>query len=206
MPPLVELTLDTRRSSFDRHQNYKRCEVRSSNRRLLLNETMLQEVKGINALHLDALRSEFHSKFPESYTATLKELRQTTLPPRRSEASKMVPEDVKSVSCSSVASSDAARQLMKFMCDCSSSEDIEIGGSAPSCSSLELDGDCSNESVGSTSSVALLEWASGGSALDGRTCDPCPLCGGECTGHRKCPGDAYCTCAAQHEWDSPLRP
>ena len=39
-----------------------------------------------------------------------------------------------------------------------------------------------------------------------RTCDLCPLCGGECTGHRICPGDAYCSCAAQHEWDSPLRP
>ena len=38
-----------------------------------------------------------------------------------------------------------------------------------------------------------------------RTCDLCPLCGGECTGHRMFPGDAYCTCAAQHEWDSPLR-
>ena len=160
-PPLArwqnstfEITLDTRRSWFDSHQNYKRSKVRSSNRRLLSNGKLLQEMKGINALQLDSVRSEFHSKFPGSYIATLDELRQTTFPPRRSEASKIEPEDVKSVSCSSDASSVAARQLMKFVCDCDSSEDIEIGGSAPSCSSLELNGVCSNESVGSTSSVA----------------------------------------------------
>ena len=160
-PPLArwqnstfEISLDTRRSWCDGHQNYKRSKVRSSNRRLLSNGKLLQEMKGINALQLDFVRSEFHSKFPGSYIATLDELRQTTFPPRRSEASKMEPEDVKSVSCSSVASSVAARQLMKFVCDCDSSEDIEIGGSAPSCSSLELNGVCSNESVGSTSSVA----------------------------------------------------
>ena len=142
-------------------------------------------------------------------------------PPRRSQASEAEPQDVKSASCSSVASSVAARELLQFVCDCGSSEDVEFCGNAPSCSSLELTSDGGNESVGSTSSVAesaigrrvgakfigsSLEWASGGSALDGRTCDPCPLCGGECTGHRTFPGDAYCTCAAQHEWDSPLRP
>ena len=153
MPPLVEITLDTRRSWFDRHQNYKRSKVRSSNRQLLSNRKLLSEMEGINALQLDSVQSESHSKFAEFYIATLAELKQTTFPPRRSEASKMEPEDVKSVSCSSVASSVAARKLMKFVCDCGSSEDIEIGGNAPSCSSLELNGDCSNESVGSTSSV-----------------------------------------------------
>ena len=45
--------------------------------------------------------------------------------------------------------------------------------------------------------------SSGGSASDGRTCHPCPRCGRECTGHCIFPGDAYCTCVANHEWDSP---
>ena len=45
--------------------------------------------------------------------------------------------------------------------------------------------------------------SSGGSASDGRTCHPCPRCDRECTGHRIFPGDAYCTCVANHEWDSP---
>ena len=40
--------------------------------------------------------------------------------------------------------------------------------------------------------------SSGGSASDGRTCHPCPRCGREC--------DAYCTCVAKHEWDSPCAP
>ena len=75
-------------------------------------------------------------------------------PPRRSQASEVEPQDVKSASCSSVASSVAARELLQFVCDCGSSEDVEFCGNAPSCSSLELTSDGSNESVGSTISVA----------------------------------------------------
>ena len=136
----LEVTLDTRTSRSEKVDGFRR--------------QLLAGMKGINALQLDVVQSQSHSKFAEFCLATLAELKQTTFPPRRSEASKVEPEDVKSDSCSSVASSVAARQLMKFVCDCGSSEDIEIGGNAPSCSSLELNGDCSNESVGSTSSVA----------------------------------------------------
>ena len=150
---IFEVTQDTRMSWFERIPRFKRKKP-SGNRRLLSNKKLLQGMEGINALQLESVRSESDSKFTEYFITTLAELKRTTLPPRRSEASRVEPEDVKSDSCSSVASSVAARQLMKFVCDCGSSEDIEIGGNAPSCSSLELNGDCSNESVGSTSSVA----------------------------------------------------
>ena len=151
------------------------------------------------------------------------ELQQAKVPGRRSKDSKLEPPDVKSDSGSSVASSVAARRFWESVCQCGSSEN-EPPEEVPRCGSLTLgSGDDGAESVGSTSSVAdsaierrvgakltgsSLARGSGGSALDGQTCDPCrtcPLCGGECTGHRMFPGDAYCTCAAQHEWDSPLR-
>ena len=147
------MTLDTRISWSERVHSFKRKKP-SGNRRLLSNKKLLERMEGINALYLEGVRSESDSEFTKYLITTLAELKRTTLPPRRSEASRVEPEDVKSDSCSSVASSVAARQLMKFVCDCGSSEDIEIGGNAPSCSSLELNGDCSNESVGSTSSVA----------------------------------------------------
>ena len=50
-------------------------------------------------------------------------------------------------------SSGAARKFLEFVSDCGSSGEVEFGGNAPSCSSLELRSDGSNESVGSTSSV-----------------------------------------------------
>ena len=109
---------------------------------------------GINALQLDFVQAKSHSKLEQRRLATLAELKKTTFPPRRSQASEVEPEDVKSDSCSPVASSVAARQLLEFVCDCGSAEEVEFGGNAPSCSSLELRSDGSNESVGSTSSVA----------------------------------------------------
>ena len=111
-------------------------------------------MRGINALQLDFVHSESHPKLEEFWLATLAELKKTTFPPRRSKASEVEPQDVKSDSCSSVASSVAARKLLEFVCECGSSEEVEFGGNALSCSSLELRSDGSNESVGSTSSVA----------------------------------------------------
>ena len=65
---------------------------------------------------------------------------------------------------------------------------------------------CSAVASASAADSATADSLADEEALDGWTCHPCPLCGGGCTGHRMFPGDAYCTCAAQHEWDSPLRP
>ena len=107
-------------------------------------------MNGINALQLEPS----HLKLQTKRLRTFDELKKTMFPPRRSQASEVEPLDVKSASCSSVASSVAARELLQFVCDCGSSEDVEFSGNAPSCSSLELTSDGSNESVGSTISVA----------------------------------------------------
>ena len=98
-----EVTLDTRISWSERVHSFKR-KVPSDNRKLPSN------MKGINALQLDFVHSESHPNLEEFWLATLAELKKTTFPPRRSEASKVEPEDVKSDSCSSVASSVAARK------------------------------------------------------------------------------------------------
>ena len=135
-----EVTLDTRTSRSEKVHGFR--------------HKLPEGMRGINALQLDFVHSESHRKLEEFWLAALAELKKTTFPPRRSQASEVEPQDVKSDSCSSVASSVAARKLMEFVCDCGSSEDVEFGGNALSCSSLDLRGDCSNESVGSTSSVA----------------------------------------------------
>ena len=60
-------------------------------------------------------------------------------------------EDVKSVSCSVVATSVAIFEFLEFVCDCGSVEEFEFGGNATSNSFLESRSDGSNESVGCTS-------------------------------------------------------
>ena len=135
----LEVTLNTRTSRSEKVAGF--------------NHQLLEGMNGINALQLECVTPKSHVKLQKRRLATLDELKKTMFPPRRSQASEVEPQDVKSASCSSVASSVAARELLQFVCDCGSSEDVEFCGNAPSCSSLELNGDCSNESVGSTSSV-----------------------------------------------------
>ena len=135
-----EVTLDTRTSRSKKVKDFRR--------------KVCEGMMGLNALQLDFVQSQSHPNLEERWLATLAELKKTTFPPRRSKASEVEPKDVKSDSCSSVASSVAARKILEFVCDCGSSGEVEFGGNAPSCSSLELRSDGSNESVGSTSSVA----------------------------------------------------
>ena len=151
--------------------------------------------------------------------ARLVEFQQAMFPSRRSKDCKLESPDGKNDSGCSVASAFAARRSWESVCQCGSSES-ELPEEVPRCGSLTSgSGDDGAESVGSTSSVAdsaierrvgakltgsSLARGNGGSALDGQTCDlPCPLCGGECTGHRMFPDDACCTCEAQHEWTGP---
>ena len=136
----------------------------------------------VNALHLELAQPklpleelELGRKSPQRtkqwYLARLAELK------RWSQDSKLEPQDVKSDTGSSVASSVAAREFWKSVCGCDSSEEDEPYEYAPKCSSLTFGSD--EESVGSTSSVAesaierpvsarctgsSLEWPSDGSA------------------------------------------
>ena len=128
---------------------------------------------GVNALHLELAHPtlqgkcelELGHKSPQRtrqwYLAALAELKQATFPPRWSQDSTREPQDVNSDSGSSVASSVAARRLWKSVCGCDSSEEDEPCENAPTCSSLKLESDDINESVGSTISVA-------GSAIERR--------------------------------------
>ena len=114
----------------------------------------------VNALHLELAQPklplkelELGRKSPQRtkkwYLARLAELKQW------SQDSKLEPQDVKSDSGSSVASSVAALKFWKSVCGCDSSEEDEPYEYAPKCSSLTTSGiDGDNESVGSTSSVA----------------------------------------------------
>ena len=136
----LEVTLNTRTSRSEKVAGF--------------NHQLLEGMNGINALQLECVTPKSHVKLQKRWLATLDELKKTMFPPRRSQASEVEPLDVKSASCSSVASSVAARELLQFVCDCGSSEEFELCGNPPSCSSLELRSDGSNESVGSTISVA----------------------------------------------------
>lgn len=133
------MTLDTRTS---------RCEKVEG-----CNHQLLEGMNGINALQLEVGKRKSDGT-RRRWLARLDELKETTFPPRRSQASEVEAQDVKSVSCSSDTSSVAAREFLQFVCDCGSSEEFELCGNAPSCSSLELRSDGSNESVGSTISIA----------------------------------------------------
>ena len=154
-----EVTLDTRTSQSEKYDGLRR--------------TLREGMMGINALQLDFVQAQSLPELEQRWLATLAELKKTTFPPRRSQASEVEPEDVKSVSCSSVASSVAAFEFLEFVCDCGSVEEVEFGGNATSCSSLELRSDGSNESVGCTS-VRESEHAFPASPPDER-----PWCG-EC--------------------------
>ena len=101
----------------------------------------------VNALHLELAqpklprkseldlerKSPQHTK--QRYLARLVELKQATFPPRWSQDSKLEPQDVRSDSGSSVASSVAARKCWESVCECGSSEEDEPGENAPTCSS-----------------------------------------------------------------------
>ena len=160
--PLSRVTLDGRTN----------CNVKYA---LSVGYGKIHLMRNINALELDFVQANSLLKLEKRWLATLAELKKTTFPPRRSQASEVEPEDVKSVSCSSVASSVAAFEFLEFVCDCGSVEEVEFGGNATSCSSLELRSDGSNESVGSTS-VRESEHAFPASPPDER-----PWCG-ECDG------------------------